>query len=332
MPFLTSFALIKKNKIMKKLFLILAVILPTLAWSQADTVKKWQWTGITGINLNQASFTNWTAGGVNSVAFSALGKYTGNYKKDKLTWNNNLNLQYGMLKEKGESLTKNEDLIELISTLGYSIAKKWSAAGYVSFRTQFADGFDEDNDSIRISTFMAPAYLTLSPAFRYEPNDWFYLLLSPATAKITFVTDQDLADLGSFGVKPAEKNENGDILVSGEKTLVYLGPFLEAYMKKEVAKNLTYESRFNVLYTFMNRDNLESYDADVSWENFLNYNIAKYFSVSLFLHFVYLPGQPAISFDTYDGAVTVNAEPNRRIQIKETLGIGITYSFPEATE
>lgn len=315
---------------MKKSLLFLMVLIPAIVWSQEPTppVKPWVWTGITGINLNQASFSNWTAGGVNSVAFSAMGKYTGNYKKNKFSWNNNLNLLYGMVKNQGETLKKSDDIIELISVLGTDISKTWAFTGYVSFRSQFANGYDKDNDSIKISEFMSPGYLTLSPGFRYKPNDWFYIILSPATAKFTFVMDQALANVGSFGVKPAEKDTNGVIIKNGENVLIYFGPFLEAYMKKEVAKGLTYESRLNILYTFLNRDNLEPFDADMSWENFLNYSIAKYFSISVFLHFVYLPGQPMIKFDNFDGAVRITAVPNRHIQIKETLGIGITYTFP----
>jgi hypothetical protein len=166
---------------------------------------------------------------------------------------------------------------------------------------------------------------------RFKPNDNFYILLSPATAKFTFVTDQVLADKGSFGVKPAEYDTTGGTNVKvkdGENMLVYLGPFVELYFKKEVVKNLIYETRFNALYTFLNRDNLESYDADLSWENYLSYSIAKYFNVSLLLHFVYLPGQPAIKFDNYEGAVRVKAIPNRHIQVRETLGFGISYIFP----
>lgn len=305
-------------------------MVPFLGWSQEPAPKPWAWTGITGLNLNQATFTNWTAGGTNSVAFSAMGKYSGNYKMDKLTWNNNLNLMYGMVKNEGDALTKSEDIIELISVLGHDLTPKWALTGYVSFRSQFANGFDKDYDTIKISEFMAPGYLTISPSVRFKPNDNFYLLLSPVTAKFTFVMDQELANLGSFGVTPAEKDTNGVIIKEGENMLLYLGPFVEAYFKKEVAKGLIYESRFNVLYTFLNRDNLEAYDMDVSWENFLNYSIAKYFSVSLFLHFVYMPGQPIIKFDTFNGVTVPNASSNRHIQIKETLGIGITYSFPEA--
>jgi len=314
---------------MKKSLLLLIVLIPACVLGQDTIPKYWKWTGITGLNLNQASFTNWTAGGTNSVAFSALGKYSGNYKKNKLSWNNNINLKYGMVKEKGDNLSKNEDLIELISVIGHDVLEKWAVTGYVSFKSQFTNGYDEDFDTIKISEFMAPGYLTLSPSMRFAPNENFYILLSPATAKFTFVVDQELADLGSFGVSPAEYDTNGTLLKNGENILVYMGPFIEAYYKKEVSKGLIYESRFNVLYTFLNRDNLEPYDADISWENFLNYSIAKYFSINLFLHFLYMPGQPIIKFETTDGITVPSAQPNRHIQIKETLGIGVKFSFPE---
>jgi hypothetical protein len=316
---------------MKKNLLVLIMMIPVLAWSQEPTPKSWVWTGITGLNLNQASFSNWTAGGVNSVAFSALGKFSANHTKDKFTWNNNLNLIYGMVKNQDESMKKSDDNMELISVAGYSLSKSWSVTGYVSFRSQFTNGYDKDNDTIKISKFMAPGYLTLSPGFRYKPNDYFYIIISPATAKFTFVTDQTLADQGSFGVTPAEYDSVAGEKVKvkdGENMLVYLGPFVEAYFKKEVAKGMTVESRFKALYTFLNRENLEPFDADLSWENYFNYQIAKYFSVSLFLHFVYLPGQPEIKFETFDGVAVPKAEPNRHIQIKESVGIGITYSFP----
>jgi len=317
---------------MKKSLLFLIMMLPVLVWSQDPVQKPWVWTGITGLNLNQASFSNWTAGGVNSVAFSALGKFSANYTKEKFTWNNNLNLLYGMVKNQDETMKKSEDNIELISVAGHDLSKNWAVTGYMSFRSMFSNGYDKDNDTIRISKFMSPGYLTLSPGFRFKPNDYFYVIISPATAKFTFVTDQTLADQGSFGVTPAEKDTNGVIIKEGENMLLYLGPFVEAYFKKEVAKGLIYETRFKVLYTFLNRENLEAYDADLSWENFVNYSIAKYFSVSLFLHFVYLPGQPTIKFDNFDGVAVPKATPNRHIQIKETVGIGITYSFPAAKE
>lgn len=296
---------------MKNNLIILFLIIPFLGWSQEDPEpKSWEYTGITGLNLNQASFSNWTAGGVNSVAFSALGKFTANHKKDKFSWNNNLNLLYGMVKNEGEDLRKNEDILELITVPGYDLSKHWSLTGYVSFKTQFSNTYDVGDDPPLISTFLAPAYLTISPSLRYAPVEWFYLLLSPATAKFTFVMDQELADKGSFGVIPAEYDENEVKVKDGENTLIYLGPFAEAYFKKELAKGFTFESRLNVLYTLINRDNLESTDVDFNWENFLNYQFARYFSISGFVHFAYLPAQ------------------SRQLQVKQTFGIGLSYSFP----
>lgn len=306
------------------------MIAPALIFAQGAKDTTWKFSGTTGLKLNQASFTNWSAGGTNSVSFSGFAKLYADHKKDKFSWKNNLNLMYGMVKEKGKSLTKNEDLIDFTTILGRDIAKHWSFTGMVNFKTQFSNGFDKDYDTIRISTFMAPGYLTVSPAFRYQPVEWFSLYMSPITMKMTFVLDEELADLGSFGVKAAEYDTLGNIITHGEKTLLYLGPFIEAYLKKDIAKNLNWESKLNILYTFLNRDNLEAYDADINWENFVNYQFAKFFSVSLFVHLAYLPGQTEIIFETIDGVVMPKAVPNRKIQIKETLGVGLTYTFPTA--
>jgi len=236
-------------------------------------------------------------------------------------------------------MTKSEDLIELISVIGTDMgkSKKWAYTGYLSFRTQFAKDYDKDYDTIMVSEFMSPGYLTISPSLRYTPVDWFYLLLSPVTAKMTFVLNQELANQGSFGVQAAQYDTiDGErvMVEEGKNTLVYLGPFMEAYMKKDIAKNLNFESRLNVLYTFLNREDpsgekLNWYDMDVSWQNFLNYKFAKFFSISFFLHLAYYPGQPMIKFETQpDGIVTKDAAVNKKLQIRETLGIGLTYSFP----
>ncbi len=318
---------------MKKILTILLLLFPVLIFAQADSLKPWKMDGLTSLNLNQVSLNNWTAGGNSQVSFTLLGKYNANYTKDKLTWNNSLNIMYGMYKNKGEKMKKNEDLFDLTSILGHQITKKWAFVGFANFKTQFTKGFDTNNDSLKVSNFMAPGYLTLSPAFRYAPVDWFYILLSPATAKFTFVLDQELANAGAFGVKAAEYDTtSGNLIKEGQKTLIYMGPFIEAYLKKEIAKNLTYESKLNILYSLTNRKstNLDPFDMDFSWQNFLNYQVAKYFSISIFAHLVYYPGQPLLSFENVDGAVKIKAEPNKHLQFKETLGIGVSFSFPPA--
>lgn len=319
---------------MKKIIIISLFFLPVLLSGQvkvinpADTVKYWKYDGITGLNFNQVALSNWTAGGVGSISFTALGKFTANRLKDRFSWNNNLNLLYGMIQNEGESLRKSEDLLDLTSVAGYDITKKWAFTGYVNFRSQFTNGYAIDNDSMKVSTFLAPGYLTISPAFRYKPVDWFSLFLSPVTAKFTFVLDQELANVGAFGVEPGVYDTITESWIEeGKNSYLYLGPFLEAYLKKDIAKGLTFESKLNILYTLINRDNLEPLDMDVSWENFLNYKLKSWLSMSFFLHTVYYPGQPVLTFEAFPGAVRVTAVPNRKVQIKESFGIGLTYTF-----
>lgn len=312
---------------MRKLAVLFLTLAPILMLGQADTTKYWTFKGLNSLNLNQVSFSNWTPGGTNNVSFGAISKLYANYKKNKLNWDNNLNMSFGLFKEEGELLKKSEDIIDFTSIVGTDISKHWSFAGYINFKSQFANGFDKDFDTVKISEFMAPGYLTVSPGFRYKPVEWFTLFLSPATAKFTFVLDQYLADLGMYGVAPAEYDTvNGIKTKDGENMLFYLGPFLEAHLLKEIAKGLAFESKLNILYSFTNRENLEPLDMDVSWENFLNYKIAKYFSASVFVHMVYYPGQPKVKYSNIGDVEGVVA--NRKIQLKQSFGIGITYNIP----
>ncbi|HCM75139.1 MAG TPA: hypothetical protein DIS90_02060, partial [Cytophagales bacterium] len=58
-----------------------------------DSTTHWKKGVNFGINLNQASFSsNWKAGGVNSIGLNTLFNYKANYKKDKVSWDNQIDL------------------------------------------------------------------------------------------------------------------------------------------------------------------------------------------------------------------------------------------------
>src|SRR5262245_21811692 len=60
-----------------------------------------------GVNLNQASFSgNWKGGGVNSLGFSGLLNFKANYKKDRISWDNEIDLLYGMVNNQGQGYRK----------------------------------------------------------------------------------------------------------------------------------------------------------------------------------------------------------------------------------
>ena len=103
----------------------------------ADTLDGWKTGGLFGANLSQASFTNWSAGGENSIAVNSLMSVFANYKKGKSSWDNTLLLAYGLLKQGERGSRKTDDKIDFMSKYGYKASERWFYAGLINFKTQF---------------------------------------------------------------------------------------------------------------------------------------------------------------------------------------------------
>jgi hypothetical protein len=320
---------------MKYLSLIIALMFGVAAFAQDEEENDgpWKTSGLASFTVNQASFSNWSAGGDNSIATMALFKFFGDYTKDNFSINNSATLKYGLLKNEGESLRKNEDLIELNSQFNQQFAEKWSASGLINFTTQFADGYNYPDDSTVISKFLSPAFLTVAPGILYKPVDYFSILVSPATMRTIFVMDQDLADLGAFGVDPAEiDTATGNKISDGENMKVKLGAFAEFYFKKDIQTDLTFESKLNFFYNYLPDDVIPDGTApiDFNWQNFINYKLNDWFSANVFVHLAYFPGDVLIETvpPVEDlGGNTIKVSPNDKLQIKQTFGIGFAYNF-----
>lgn len=319
---------------MRKVFFMIVLMAGIGAFAQDTTqpVNPWKTSGITSLTLNQASFSNWSAGGENSIATTALFKFFADYTKDNFSVNNSLNLRYGMVKNESDPLRKSEDLIELNSQVNQQFSEHWSASGLVNFTTQFADGYNYPDDSTIVSKFMSPAYLTIAPGILYKPVDYFSILFSPASMKAIFVMDQELADLGAYGVNPAEFDEQGNKTADGENSKVKLGAFAEFYFKKDLKTDLSFESKLNFFYNYLPDDNIPdgTMPLDVNWQNFLNYKLNKWFSANLFVHLAYMPGDVRIETVppvTGIGGNKIEVTPNDKLQVKQTFGIGFAYNF-----
>lgn len=318
---------------MKKYLLLIAVFVSASLFAQnaPDSTQGWKVTGLTSLTLNQASYTNWTAGGENSVAFSALGKLFADYTNGNFSNNNSLTLKYGILKnESDEHARKSEDFIELISQFNQKFSKNWSATGQINFNTQFANGYNYPDDSTVVSNFMSPGHLTIAPGLLYKPVEYFSILISPITARAIFVLDQDLADVGAYGVNAAEYDSIGGVRVKtkdGENVKLKAGAFVEFYFKKEIKTDLTLESRLNLFYNYLQDNNIpdDKLPLDLSWQTFFNYKLNKWFSANLFVHVAYMPGDVLIDRGVLNG--DKKPVPNEKIQILQTFGLGFAYNF-----
>ncbi|MEQ8521529.1 MAG: DUF3078 domain-containing protein, partial [Vicingaceae bacterium] len=165
----------------------------------------WKTGGVISVNFSQAYYENWTAGGIPSVSGVGFLKLFATYTKEKWRWDNQLDLAYGLIRERESISRKTDDKINFDTKLGYSVGGNWHASLLGSFRTQFTPGYeDPETELIKISDFMSPGYLTISLGMDHNPNENLSIFIAPVALKTTFVLDQALADNGAFGVQSGE--------------------------------------------------------------------------------------------------------------------------------
>ncbi len=299
---------------LKKIHLIVVAIgISTIAMAQSTdttTVAKdtiWRVGGAFGFKFNQVALTNWTAGGQNSLAWNTTFDFTANYAKDKWKWDNIVHLGYGISKQGEDPLNKTDDQILLNTNLGYELKGPWYATLSANFRTQFVNGYDLPNDSVVISTFMAPGYLVASVGVEFKPNDNFVFSASPVSNKTTFVMDDVLAAQGAYGVDSASN-------IRAE-----FGAFASLFYKKEIVKNVT----FTTLYTmFGNYEDLAVWD--INWDLILDFKINSFLEANLTTNLIY-DQDIAIPVDNTGDGIKESVGP--RVQFRQALGIGFTAKF-----
>lgn len=163
-------------------------------------VSYWHKSLIFGLNFSQSAFSNnYSAGGVNAIALGSNFDYKAEYNKLPIDYTTELNLIYGISKNKGQGSRKTNDRIFLDNKISSQLSKHWSFFGSLTFESQFDKGFNYTNPDgtnaqspYLISNFMSPGYLTESLGFEYKPVKYFDLRIGTGTARQTFVLDKTI--------------------------------------------------------------------------------------------------------------------------------------------
>lgn len=273
--------------------------------TEKDTTY-WKNSIQTGLNFNQSSFSgNWKAGGVNSVALGAFFNGKFNYSKNKMLFDNEIQLQYGVVKNDGQSTRKNIDRIFIDSKLGYGISKSWNLFYSINFLSQFDIGNNYGTDATGketqtiISRFMSPAYLTQSLGVEYKPVDFFSLRFGTGTLRQTFVTDLELykTEPKNYGVPIGKTLRN-------EMAFQFIANF-----DKDVLPNLNLKARALI---FSNYEDLAA--TDVRFDANLTAKINKWVNVNL------------------SGVLLYDQDMDTKIQYSQTLALGFLYTFANFVE
>lgn len=320
----------QKNESMKRIILFALLLTPFIqlrAQDKAvipDSLKIWKRGGSFTMNFTQASYSNWAAGGINSISGQALFSTYINYKKGLTTWENTLDMAYGLMQQSTSALVKKtDDKFDFSSKYGHTaFSSKWNYSALFGFKTQFQPGYNYINDTLatKISDLMSPGYMLLAIGLDYKPNTKFSLLMSPLTGRITFVEDQVLANAGAFGVKPAEYDALGNLTKLGERTRYEFGSYIRAQYKADVMKNVSLGARLEFFSNYLkNPQNI-----DVNADFLVTMKVNKFISASLNLSGIYDDDIQIAVDNNHDGVIDGKGP---RFQFRQVIGIGFTAQF-----
>lgn len=183
----------------------------------SDTLSGWDYSWVSGLNGAQASYSNWSQGGVNNIAISGNSTFQTHYRDGRFSYGFLLNTRYGKTKFDGEGTRKTDDRLSIRNRFLYDIGDEnsdFSVYGNLNFRTQFDRGFDYgaglDDSDLLISNFLSPAYISQNVGMLYSPGEHFSFEAG-AGLRQTIVTDDSVLENNNYGLPEGEnfRNEAG---------------------------------------------------------------------------------------------------------------------------
>lgn len=300
----------------------------TVKAAQIDSAKYWKCTGVVGLNASQTALFNWAAGGDNNVTGFVYANVTLSFKKNKWTWDSNLDTELGEMfsSSLNPKWRKANDKINFTTKGGYQMHPQWYLTLLGSFKSQYRAGWnylnDEEGNKELISKWLSPSYTDIALGVEYRPNDIFTIGVYPVAGRMTTCTEESLRP--NYGLTQRPDGTYKPIMLN-------MGLRIDGGINYTLTKNLKIISTLTLFTPYTARihdENGQKFgNFDVDWDVAITYNFLKVFSVSLMTSLKY--------YDKVliDGpAWNINPEkyhqgPRSRVQFKEVVGLGIGYSF-----
>lgn len=286
---------------------------------EVDTLNGWKKFGTITLLFNQAAYNaEWQGGEVSNYAGSGLLDLNFNYKQDDFTWDNKLIAEYGLsMTDDQDFRRKTSDRLELTSIAGKQIKESnWYYSFFLNFKTQFTSGYEYEEvevtdpvtgditgtETIRTETthFLSPGYLQFGPGLLWKKSDNLKVNIAPATARFIFVDDK-------FTTIPGYVDGDYYGVDQGETTRFEFGASVNAYAKFTIMENVSMENILGLYSNYLE----DPQNVDLDYTMNLAMKINSYLSANVIFQAIY-----------DDNAV-------RAFQIREVLGIGLTYGFGE---
>ncbi len=297
--------------------LIFMGLTPTWAQEEAaeeEELQGWETGAGIGFDFSQLFQLNPKQGaGENRIGFGGAINFFANYDRKRLSWDNQVNWQFGIQKLGAGPLPgimsidnrpfqKSIDELRLNSKVGYKTSEKskfFYAADY-SFLSQITRTFqgsymssvfpknDPNNPAdtaTAVSKFFSPATMTLSIGMDYKPTPKLSVYYSPIAGKTIIVADDRIADdEAEAGSGQSVHGNPWDDPNDFENAFFQFGSLLRiGYADKFWEERMALTSNLALYSNYLNRpENL-----DVNWNNELAIQIFKGLQASLTVNIFY---------------------------------------------
>ena len=243
---------------------------------------------------------NWYKGGESNYSALVSLVMQANYNnKQKVKWENRLELKYGMQSSRSDSLhsfKSTEDLIRLTSKLGLQATKRWYYTVQFIGNTQFSHSY-RSNDPKIYSAFAAPLNINLSIGMDYSVGWMNHRLkgnfhLAPLAYNMKYTRMLELTR--RLGIK------------DGNHFLHDFGSEFTVDLEWQLMESLTWKTRLYGYSTYKR--------TELEWENTFTFRFNRYISSRVFI------------YPRFDDGVSRD-DHYAFWQLKEFASIGFQYSF-----
>ncbi|PWN05383.1 DUF3078 domain-containing protein [Rhodohalobacter mucosus] len=289
-----------KKRYVSILFTVLILFISHSAMAQdapavPDSLDGWDYSWTFGINGSQAAYSNWSQGGVNTIAATGNSNFQALYKKDRFSYVFQFETRFGQTRTDGQGVRKTDDRLAVSNRFLYDLSEdheEFKLFANINFRTQFAKGYDYEagpnDEDVLISDFMAPGYFVQNAGVAYVPTPNFSAEAGFGLLQ-TIVNDESLSTQYGLAEGDTFRNEAGISLAA-------------AY-SMTLADNLSWSSSVE---TFTNVNKAVS-STDVFFLNELTGKINSFMNASLRLDLVY------------------DDDFSDEIQVAQVLSLGVSF-------
>ncbi len=250
-----------------------------------------------GLGLDQTALINPRLGAGNEqIGVRGILSGSATYHHGRMSWDNVGVMQFGIQKigSLGVSLsdvpfTKSVDNLQLGSKFGYSLADNspfyYSVAS--TFRSQLSATYVGNTLTPRAglegsgiypiaSDFFSPALFTLAPGIDYKPTENFSVMFSPATLRMLFVMNENIAKTGVMGNR-VFKDDAGTITNPGKITTQLGASLAVSYKESFFDKKINFQTSLNLFNNYLYKPQ----NIIVDWGTTTKFNIFKGWGVAV---------------------------------------------------